>query len=156
MRRRVAGAASLIGLVVAVGFAGSGAAATKHTRAFTQTDLGAQISVQGTSFQQAYKVTDSLDGSGASVQVGKVSGTAFPLSGSDTSTAYFANGVVKTKDTFKLAAPDAKGISAITGSGKCVGGTGIHKAEKCSYTFTGTYDTKTTVAKVKATGTVTL
>jgi hypothetical protein len=155
MRRRVAGMATLVGLVVAVSFASAGAAATKHARAFTQTDLGAQISMNGTSFQTAYKVTDSLDGSGASVQTGKVSGTAFPLSGSDSDIAYFANGVGRTKDTFKLGTPDANGISAITGHGKCVGGTGIHKTEKCSYSFTGTYNTKTTIAKVKVTGTVT-
>jgi hypothetical protein len=34
-----------------------------------------------------------------------------------------------------------------------VGGTGVHKKEKCTYTFKGTYNTKTTVANVKVTGT---
>jgi hypothetical protein len=152
MRRRVVAVAAVIGLVAAVGVTGSAVAA--KTRAFTLTQLGAQIIQRGTSFQAVYKVTSSLDGSGASVQVGKVKGTAFPLSGSDTLTAYFANGVSKTLNTFKLGAPNAKGISSLTGTGKCIGGgTGVHKHEKCSYTFKGTYNTKTTITEVKATGT---
>ena len=68
MRRRVAAVAAVaavIGLVGAVGLS-SAAAATK-TRAFTETDLGAQISLQGNSFESVYKVTNSLAGSGASV-----------------------------------------------------------------------------------------
>lgn len=52
--------------------------------------------------------------------------------------AYFANGVSKSNETFKLGAANAQGISAITGSGKRIsGGTSVHKNEKCSYTFTG-------------------
>ncbi len=155
MRRRVVGVAAVIGLVVAVGFAGLAVATTQHTHAFTETDLGAAISMHGTSVEQAAKTITSLNGTGAGVTVSKVSSTAFPLTGSDTGTAYYANGVSKTKDTFKLATPNAKGISTITGSGKCVGGTRIHKHEKCSYTFTGTYDTKTTITKVESTGTST-
>jgi hypothetical protein len=154
MRRRVGAVAAVIGLVAAIGVTGSAVAAKKV--AFSQTNLGAQISLKGTSFQAAYKVTSSVDASGAAVQVGKVSGTAFPLSGSDTTTAYFADGVSKTKNTFRLGAPNAKGISSLTGSGKCVaGGTGVHKKEKCSYTFKGTYNTKTTITEVKGTGTET-
>jgi len=152
MRRRVGAVAAVIGLVAAVGVTGSAVAA--KTRAFTLTQLGAQIIQRGTSFQAVYKVTSSLDGSGASVQVGKVKGTAFPLSGSDTTTTYFANGVSKTKNTFTLGTPNAEGISALTGTGKCVGGgTGVHKHEQCTYTFKGTYNNLTTLTAVKATET---
>jgi hypothetical protein len=41
--------------------------------------------------------------------------------------------------------PNANDISTFIGSGKCVGGTGVHKKQKCTYTFTGTAHTKTTV-----------
>lgn len=153
MGKRAIGLAGVLGLVVAVGVAGSGFAASQHKRTLTDTAVGAAIILHGTSFQTVYKQTTNLDGNGASVQTGTTSGTAFPLSGTDTDIAYYANGVSKTADKFKLSAPNAQGISTIAGSGKCVGGTGIHQHEKCSYTFTGTYDIKTTVTKVKATGT---
>jgi hypothetical protein len=155
MRRALVGAVGMIGLVIVTGFSAYAVAAPKGPtkRAFTQTDLGAQISAKGNSFVSVYKVVSSLDGTGASIQDGSVTGTAFPLSGTDTTTTYFANGVGKSKDKYKLGALNAKGISTITGSGKCVGGTGVHKKEKCTYTFTGTYNTKTTVANVKVTGT---
>jgi len=115
--------------------------------------LGAQISGKGKSFVDVYKAVGKLDGTCATIQYGSVTGTAFPLSGTDTATTYCANGVSKTKDKFKLSALNAQGISMITGSGKCVGGTGVHKNETCTYTFNGTYNTKTTVANLKITGT---
>jgi hypothetical protein len=43
----------------------------------------------------------------------------------------------------------------LTGTGKCVGGTGVHKNQKCTYTFTGTRNSTTTVYTVKVTGTYT-
>lgn len=155
MRKLSAGVvAGAMGLVVALGVTGSAVAAKKpKKRAFTQTDLGAQIFGSGTSFQSAYKVKDSLEGNGASVQVGTVSSaTTFPLSGTSKTTTYFANGVARSQDTFTLSAPTAN-ISTITGTGKCLGGTGVHKKEKCSYSFTGTYNTMTTVTTVTAKGT---
>ena len=39
------------------------------------------------------------------MQVSNVKATDFPLSGSDTTTTYFANGVLKTKNTFTLGTP---------------------------------------------------
>jgi hypothetical protein len=146
----------MFGPVIVTGLSASALAAPKGPtkRPLTETLLGAQIIANGTSGESVYKVNSSLDGTGAAIQDVTVAGTTFPLTGTDTITTYFADGVAKTKDTFKLGALDANGISAITGSGKCVGGgTGVHKREQCSYTFTGTYNTKTTVAKVRATGT---
>ncbi len=143
-------------MVAAIGVTGSAMAAkTTKTRAYTENLLGAQILSKGTAFQSVYKVTGS-NGNGAAVQVGNVKGTTFPISGSDRTTTYYANGASKTVDTWKLGAPNSKGISSLTGSGKCVaGGTGVHKNEKCSYTFKGTYNTTSTVTALKLTGTET-
>jgi hypothetical protein len=153
MRRAFAAAAGAMGLIVAFGVTGSAVAAKKpRTRAFTQTDLGAQVIGSGTSFESAYKLTDSLDGNGAAVQVGTVTGSSLPLSGTSKTTDYFANGVTRTTETFTLGAPNAAGISTLTGSGKCTGGTGVHKKEKCTFTFTGTYNTNNTVTSVVITG----
>jgi hypothetical protein len=145
----------VIGLVIAAGVSAYAVAAPKGPvkRAFTQTDVGAQISAKGKSFVSVYKVVSNLDGTCAAIQYGSVTGTAFPLSGTDTTTTYCANGVSKSKDKYKLSALNANGISTITGSGKCVSGTGVHKSERCTYTVKGTYNTKTTVADVKVTGT---
>jgi hypothetical protein len=74
-----------------------------------------------------------VDGTGASVEAHGLSAQRQRYDH-----AYFANGVSKSKETFKLGAANAQGISAITGSGKRIsGGTSVHKNEKCSYTFTG-------------------
>jgi hypothetical protein len=44
----------------------------------------------------------------------------------------------------------------VTGSGKCVqGGTGAHKGEKCTYTYTGTLNPNTNVTNFNITGTTT-
>jgi hypothetical protein len=44
----------------------------------------------------------------------------------------------------------------ITGSGKCVqGGTGVHKGEKCNYTYTATLNPNTNVVNFNITGTTT-
>jgi hypothetical protein len=155
MRRTLLGAVGMSGMVAVAILSAYAVAAPKAPtpRTFTQTDLGAQISARGKSFVAVYRVVSSLDGTGASIQRGSVTGTTFPLSGTDTTTTYFANGVGKSKDQYKLSAVNAQGISTITGSGKCVSGTGVHKTEKCKYTFAGTYNPKTTVAHVKVTGT---
>jgi hypothetical protein len=147
----------MIGLVIVAGFSAYALAApkgpTKH--AFTETITGAQISMTGLSIEGAFKVTNSLDGTGAGIQDGSITGTTFPLSGKSSTTDYFADGVQKLKETFKLDGPGANGNSILTGTGKCVGGTGVHKNQKCTYTFTGTRNSTTTVYTVKVTGTYT-
>ena len=152
MRKAILGSASIAVLVVAIGLPGASAATKKP---FTQELSGAQIGGTPLKSVFAYQFKDSVSGEGAGIQRTSVSGTGFPLSGTDTVVTYFAKGIQRTKDTFTLAAPDANGISAITGSGKCTTGTGIYKTQKCSYTFTGTYDTMRTIAKVKVKGTYT-
>jgi hypothetical protein len=151
MRRAVVAVAGTIGLVIVTGLSAYAVAAPKGPtkRALSQTLTGATISAN----ESALKVVSSLDGTGAALQHVSVTGKTFPLSGKLTETIYFADGVAKAKGTFKLSALDANAISTITGSGKCVSGTRVHKAEKCTFTFTGTYNSKTTITKVKVIGT---
>jgi hypothetical protein len=157
---RVAGVAAAV-LVMTAGAAaaanrgtGTALAAQKHTSrsvTFTETDTGAQISQNGSMSVSVSAYTNSLDGDGAAVFTTTLNGN----SGTDTVIAYQANGVGRFKDTFTVGAPDANGVVPITGSGTCTGGTGVHRHEKCSYTYTGTDDPKTTVFHVKTTGTST-
>jgi hypothetical protein len=103
MSRAMAAAVGATGLVSVAGFSAYAVAAKGPTkRPFTETTTGAEISAKGTSFESAYKVRNSLDGAGAAIQDAFTTGTTFPLSGNDAVTTYFANGVLKTKDTFKL------------------------------------------------------
>ncbi|MDQ6855310.1 MAG: hypothetical protein M3046_16760 [Actinomycetota bacterium] len=133
---------------------GTALAAQKHksrTVTFTETDTGAQISQNGSMSVSVTAFTNSLDGDGAAETTATLNGD----SGTDTTIAYMANGVGRYKDTFTLGAPDASGMIPMTGSGKCAGGTGVHKHEKCSFTFTGTDDPQTTVYHLDITGTST-
>jgi hypothetical protein len=127
------------------------AAATKQQKVVS---VGAVISRNGNSFQAAYKLTSSLYGPGAAVQVGKLTSSTFPLHGTDTTTAYYANGAAVTKDSFTVGMLDSSGIGAVTGTGRCAGGTGIHKHQSCHYKLTGTYDSKTMITHGTATGTI--
>jgi hypothetical protein len=155
MRRGLIAALGLIGLAVGPGLLASAMAASKtpRKRAFSEINVGAMISMSGLRFESVYRVKRSPDGGGAAIQDGTVAGTTFPLNGRDAVTTYFADGVRRTEDSFTLSPPHTDGTGTITGSGKCVGGTGIHKAEKCTYTITGTYNTNTTVVKIEITGT---
>ena len=152
---RSLGTAGIAGLIIAGGLSAHAVAAPRGPmkRAFTATLTGAQISSNGTSFEAVYKVVSSLDGTGAAIQDGTFGGVTLPVNGKDTWTTYSASGVSKRRDTFAFSALNSSGISTVTGSGKCAGGTGVHKSEKCTYTFTGTFNAKTGVSIVKVTGT---
>jgi hypothetical protein len=138
------------GLIAIVGIAALsvpviGSAATKRHVHFTTSIAGAAIS--GT--QSAYKAHDSVFGNGAGVQTVKLSGAG----GSDSEITYYGNASAKSSGTFKIGAPDANGIAPLTGSGHDVSGTGKAKGLQSSYTYSGTYNTKTSIFKVKLTGT---
>ena len=75
-------------------------------------------------------------------------------SGTDTSVGYFADGVRRSKETFTVAT-DATGMTTLTGSGTCTGGTGVYKHARCRYALTGTSNSKTNVSSTKEVGTVT-
>jgi hypothetical protein len=151
MRKALVGAVGMLGLVIVAGFSAYALAAPKGPtkRSFTETYTGAQISTKGASSETVYKIVSSLDGTGAGIEDDSTTG----LGGTGTYTTYSANGVGKGTDTYKFSVPNASGISAFTGSGKCAGGTGVHKKEKCTYTFTGTLNVKTNVGTYKITGT---
>lgn len=161
MRRVSIVVAGVVALLVGAGLATYAVAApskkpakqTGKTRKLSETLAGAQISGSGNHSVNVYEVKSSLDGTGAGIQRTTVSGTTFPLNGSDKVTAYYANGVDRSTDKFTLATPDANGNSAITGTGKCLGGTRVHQHEKCTYTFSGTYNTKTLAINVTLHGT---
>ena len=155
MRKAFVGAVGMIGLVIMAGFSAYAfAAPTGPTkRAFTDTLVGAEIGTNTTSPFEVFKVVSSLDGTCAAIGYPSTTGTSFPIHGTEPSTTYCANGVSKSRIKYVLNAPNASGIIAYTGSGKCVGGTGVHKKEKCTFTVKGTFNTKTSVDMGKFTGT---
>ncbi len=149
------GVAGTIAFIIAVGLVSSAGAAKNKKRSFTETVISASITSDGS--EGVSKVTDSVDGQGAGVTTTTVTGGTYPIRGSDKSTDYFANGVQRSTDAFTLTKPDANGISKITARGRCTGGTGVHRHLKCTFTFSGTVDTKPGgISKVRVTGTYTL
>lgn len=137
----IVGAAVLTAAVLA-GVAGAAKTKTFH---FTEKITGAQISAT----QAAFKIHDSRLGGGAGVQTVKVSG----LGGTDTETTYYGNASAQSHGSFKLGAPDANGISKVTGQGHDTSGTGKLKGFKSTYTYTGTFNTKSLVYTIVLRGT---
>lgn len=141
---------SIVGLVIAVVLAATaltgaaGAAKTKTFR-FTDTITGAQISATAS----AFKVHDSRLGNGAGVQLVKLNG----LSGTDSDTTYYGNASAKSHGSFTIGTPDANGIATLTGKGHDTSGTGKLKGFSSTYTYTGTFNTKTLVFNVLLKGT---
>jgi hypothetical protein len=149
MRTRIAVFISAVALVTAVA---PGVASAKK-RSFTAHYIGAQIAATDAAATLAYQVTDSVNGDGAAVQQLTVSSMVAPATGTFTAKTFFAKGVTTSTGTFAVAAPDANGISQVTGSGHCTGGNRRFKHLRCTFTLTGTFNTQTTVADVRLTGT---
>ena len=143
MRKRLVAMVGIAALSVPVI---ASAAAKRHVH-FTTTIAGSAVNAT----QSAYKAHDSVFGSGAGVQTVKLSGAG----GTDSEITYYGNASAKSTGTFKIGTPDTNGIAPLTGTGHDVSGTGKAKGLKSTYTYTGTYNTKTTVFKVKLTGTYT-
>jgi hypothetical protein len=123
-----------------------------RSTSFTETDTGASITQPDGSFLTVLSVKNSMDGAGAVVSMSKLNGS----SGTDTATRYQENGVQRFAESFTLGTAGANGLIPITGHGKCVGpGTGVHKHERCTYTFTGTLNATTEVVNDTVTGTTT-
>ena len=78
-----------------------------------------------------------------------------PTTATDVATTYYGNGKAVAHDSYQLSAPDANGIITLTGTGRDVSGTGVWKYVKSRYTVKGTLDSKTGIAHVKLTGTIT-
>ena len=155
MRKALVAAVGVMGLVIVAGFSTYASAASKGPtkRAIKETLVGAEIRQKNTPPFEVFKVVSSLDGTCAAIGYPVSTGTTFPIHGTDTTTTYCANGVSKSTGKYVLNAPNAQGIITYTGSGKCVGGTGVHKNEKCTLTLTGSFNPKTGIDTAKATGT---
>ena len=144
MRRALIAVIAIAGLSIPVV---ASAAGKRHIH-FTTKVVGAAISAN----QATYKVHDSHFGDGAGVQTVTVKGSG----GTDSEITYYGNATARSKGTFKIGAPDANGVASLTGSGHDVSGTGNAKGVKSTYTYSGTYNTKTSVIHVTLTGTYTL
>jgi hypothetical protein len=143
MRRALLAIIAIAGLSVPV----IALAAGKRHVHFTSKIVGAEISAN----QAAYKIHDSHFGNGAGVQTIKVKGSG----GTDTEITYYGNATARSKGTFTLGTPDANGIATLTGSGHDISGTGKAAGLKSTYTYTGTFNTKTGIFNVTLTGTYT-
>lgn len=154
MRKGLVGAVGIIGLVVVAGFSAYALAAPKGPTngTFKETIVGAVIGGTAGHPVEVFKVVSSLDGTCAAITHDSEAGTSFPIHGTYTGTTYCANGVSKTTASYVLQAPK-NGVIAYTGSGKCVGGTRVHKNEKCTFTFKGSFNEKTNIDSAKVTGT---
>jgi hypothetical protein len=158
MRKATVAAVGTLGLLIAIGLSAYAAAARtgSTTHAFTGTVLGDVIMSKGTAFENAWKVTDSIHGTGAGWNQGSNSSTTLPLTGRATGAEYFADGVKRFKETYTIAAANASGIAVLTGSGKCIaGGTGAFKDRKCAFAEKGTLSVNTGIFDVKLKGTYT-
>jgi hypothetical protein len=154
--------AAIIGVAatvaVSAGVSGAAAAAAgkpRHKRSFTAVAVGAQISANGNRFETVYRVIRSPDGGGAGMQDGVLLGSTYPVTGNDTMKLFYADGVQRMSDTFTREAPRTDSIGEVSGKGTCTTGSGLHQAEKCTYTITGTYDLNTGVTKLRFAGTFT-
>ena len=99
-----------------------------------------------------FKAVSSLDGTGAAISQFRISSSGGSVRGSSLTTIYFGDGVSKQRSFFRQTS-SANGIIKVTGSGKCAGGGGVHKREKCTYTITGAYNVKTNQNNLKVSGT---
>mgnify|MGYP003623144616 CR=1 FL=1 len=113
---------------------------------FTSTLVGAGISAT----EATFKVHDSVAGNGAGVQ--KITSLT-AKGGTSTATVYYGDATVVSRDTFTFGAPDAKGIIPLAGHGKDIRGTGKLKHLTSNYTFSGTFDPKTTIIHAALSGT---
>jgi hypothetical protein len=156
-RATAVAAIAATGLVVAAN-AGGAAAGVRDTppaaakdKPFTETITGAQISQSGSTSVSVWTDKNSIEGAGAGVVTITLNGNEATGSG----TQYWASGAAKFTETFTLGAPAADGTIAYTGRGKCAGGTGVHKHEKCDFTFDGSVNPTTTVFNSSVTGNLT-
>jgi hypothetical protein len=129
----------------------AGAKDKSRAVSFTETITGAQISQNGSTLVSVWSDKNSVEGDGAGVVRIMLNGNEATGSG----TQYWASGAAKFTETFTLGASGADGTIPYTGSGKCDGGTGVHKKEKCSFTFDGSLNPTTNIFTSNVTGTLT-
>jgi hypothetical protein len=144
-RALVAGAAAACAVAIAIPATAARPTPAHRNVHFTDTVVGAAISAK----EAVLKVHDSVAGDGAGVQ--RITSLT-PSGGTDVTTIYYRGATAVAHDTFTLSAPDANGIITVTGKGKDVSGTGRFRHLRSTYTFTGTFDSKTMISHTKVTG----
>jgi hypothetical protein len=119
---------------------------------------GSRLSTTGNRFEDVFRIKRSPFGEGAVIRDAVVSGTRFPVSGTDTAITYDHGGRTVAHESFTLGTPSATGYGPITGTGTCKrrAGTGLHLDESCTYTFKGDYDLITGQVNLALTGTYTM
>jgi hypothetical protein len=152
MHKRTAAALATLAAVAASSWATADAAGI-HDRRFSETYAGATISTAGLRFESVYRAIRTPDGPGAAIDDGVLLGTTYPVAGHDHITTYFHDGARVATETFTLAPPHTDGVGAISGTGRCQGGTRVHRKETCTYRFSGTYDLTTSIVRVRISGT---
>jgi hypothetical protein len=110
----------------------------------------------GTSFENAYKITTSADGTGAGWNEGSNSGTTLPLTGHTTGVNYFADGVNPIKTTLQSRRGEHERYRRADRE------RALHrprnwrvKDRKCKFAEMGTPSVNTGIFDVKLTGTYT-
>jgi len=155
MRRMWIVAAVTMGIGMVPGASAARAASAPRTKHFTTIAVGATISNNHNRFEDAYRIKQSPDGGGAGFQDGQVVGTRFPATVHDIFKAFYRNGLQIYSETLTEVPPHTNSVGSITGNGSCAGGTGVHAAERCSYSVTGTYDLISGVTELRRSGTFT-
>jgi hypothetical protein len=144
MRRARGVTVAAIGLLIGISTAAGAVTVPRpSTKPFSEVEAGVMLSTTGLRFEDVYRIKRSPDGEGAAIRDGAFHGTTFPVSGTDAVTSNFKDGRQTATETFTLDPPQLDGVGRITGRGQCSGGTQGHQTEKCSYTFSGTYDLET-------------
>lgn len=139
--------ACVVAAIALLPVASEAAAGPHKSIHFTTSVVGAGISAT----RSAFSVHDSIMGDGAGTQTLTFGGSG----GSDSEITYYGTATARSKGTFTLGTPNADGVAALTGTGHDFSGTGKLKHLKSSYTYAGTYGTRTSVYRVTLTGTET-
>ena len=138
--KRTMAIAGLVGLVVMFGLAGAVEAAKKpKRRPFTETVVTASILSHGS--RSVFEVSDSVSGHGAGVVRTTFSGSSSPALRRRSEHSVFPRRSLARNGQLHDREPNAHRISRITGKGRCLGGTGVYRTKRCTFTFSGTADT---------------
>lgn len=158
MRRMLTVSTAAIGCAAALASAGTAAAAATKpgARPFTEVESGTRLSTSDLRYEDVYRVKRSPDGGGSVVRDAILSGTRYPVHGSDVADSYYRTGKVVTAETFTLGTPNVFGVGTVSGRGHCTGGTLVHFGETCTYTFSGSYDLLDGTTHLTLKGTYTL
>jgi hypothetical protein len=154
--KRLLIAITLAALTVASGGALASASPGHSTASHRFTDhlVGATVQTKGKRSVDAFTVSSSDAGPGASTSVTR---STSATTGTFTTVVYLGNGSVRTAGTYRISAPTATApnMVSVTLHGHITGGTGIDKGATGTFHGTGTDNTKTKIQMLTVTGTIT-